>query len=89
MRGLTRQITDPTYRLTTAEIVYHLPDHPNLLQTFVWQCLDKAPGYPALRRFLDYWERSLDGKLHSVRVASSGAIAPAGMRTVGHELKLH
>ena len=23
------------YRLTTAEILYHMPDHPKLLQTFV------------------------------------------------------
>ena len=25
------------YRLTTAEILYHLPDHPGLLQTYLWQ----------------------------------------------------
>ncbi len=24
------------YRLTTAEILYHLPDHPSLLQSFTW-----------------------------------------------------
>jgi len=24
------------YRLTTAEILYHMPDHPYLLQSFVW-----------------------------------------------------
>ena len=36
------------YRLTTAEILYHMPDHPKLLQTFVWQELDLAPKYPVL-----------------------------------------
>ena len=35
-------------RLTTAEILYHLPDHPHLLQSFVWQQLDLAPRYPEL-----------------------------------------
>ena len=25
------------YRLTTAEILYHLPDHPGILQSYVWQ----------------------------------------------------
>ena len=25
------------YGLTTARILYHYPDHPHLLQTFVWQ----------------------------------------------------
>ena len=28
------------YRLTTAEILYRMPDHPDLLQTFLWQELD-------------------------------------------------
>jgi len=42
------------YRLTTAEIVYHLPDHPALLQTFIWQKFDLAPGFPELHKFLDF-----------------------------------
>ena len=25
------------YSLTTAEILYHLPDHPALLQSYIWQ----------------------------------------------------
>ena len=40
------------YRLATAEITYHLPDHPNLLQTFLWQHYDLAPQFPELRKFL-------------------------------------
>ena len=28
------------YRLTTAEILYRIPDHPQLLQSFIWQDLD-------------------------------------------------
>ena len=43
-----------TYRLSTVEIVYRMPDHPSLLQTFVWQYLDLAPGYPELHKFFDY-----------------------------------
>src|SRR5215475_1544468 len=65
-----------SYRLTTAEILYHMPDHPHLLQTFIWQELDIAPRFPVLCRFLDFWSRRLDGKLHSVRVASTGLIKP-------------
>jgi uncharacterized protein Usg len=59
------------YRLTTAEIIYHLPDHPDLLQSFVWQKLDSAPDFPELRRFLEFWSRNLEGKLHSVRVGQA------------------
>ncbi len=77
------------YRLTTVEIIYHLPDHPGVLQSFVWQALDMAPRYPVLGRFLEFWQRSLDGKLHSVRVASADVVRPAEVRMLGSVLTLH
>lgn len=64
------------YRLTTAEIVYHLPDYPEFLQSYIWQEYDIAPQYPQLHNFLQFWTRELDGKLHSVYVASKTLIAP-------------
>ena len=72
--SLAQQLRD--YRLTTAEILYHLPDHPAVLQSFIWQELDLAPKFPRLQKFLDFWTRSLDGKLHSVRVGSAELIKP-------------
>lgn len=84
---LALQLKD--YRLTTAEILYHLPDHPGLLQTFVWQDLDLAPTFPTLRRFLEFWVRELHGPLHSIRIASGGSIRPASMRHTPHLLRLH
>jgi uncharacterized protein Usg len=83
---LAKQLND--YRLTTAEILYHLPDHPAVLQSYVWQDLDLAPDYPTLRRFLAFWRRELHGKLHSVRVGSAGLIQPAKVRHVV-EYSLH
>lgn len=77
------------YRLATAEILYHMPDYPAFLQTFVWQQLDLAPKFPVLRDFLDFWEANIDGKLHSVRVASVGLISPAEFRYAGGEFRLH
>lgn len=68
------------YRLTTAEILYHMPDHEHLLQTFLWQHLDLAPRFPRLHQFLDFWIANLDGRLHSVRVAHAELIAPAQWR---------
>ena len=76
------------YRLTTAEILYHRPDHPSLLQTFVWQEYDLAPRFPVLNRFLKFWEGNLDGKLHSVRVAATGIIAPADLKYARGEFTL-
>jgi len=64
------------YRLTTANIFYHLPDYPELLQEYIWQEYDLAPKFPALHDFLDFWAHELDGKLHSVYVASKKLIMP-------------
>ena len=77
------------YRLTTAEIVYHLPDHPALLQTFIWQKFDLAPDYPELCRFLEFWKSSIEGKLHSVKVKQSTRVGPGRVRHVKHSLTLH
>ena len=77
------------YRLTTAEILYHLPDHPRLLQSYVWQDFDLAPEFPVLHRFLDFWQRSLEGKLHSVKVASGALIKPVDLRHAAVSLTLH
>lgn len=68
------------YRLATAEILYHLPDHPRLLQTYVWQDYDIAPRFPVLNRFLEFWMRQIEGRLHSVRVAGREVISAAEMR---------
>jgi uncharacterized protein Usg len=77
------------YRLTTAEILYHMPDHPNLLQSFVWQQLDIAPEFPVLRRFLNFWERELEGKLHSVKVGHTTIITPGELRFAKASFELH
>ena len=64
-------------RLTTAEVLYYMPDHPRLLQSFMWQTLDVAPEYPRVHRFLDYWRREIQAVIHSVRLSSVGVVAPA------------
>ncbi len=76
--SLALQLAD--YRLTTAEILYRLPDHPDLLQSYIWQELDRAPEFPVLRRFLAFWQRELAGPVHSVRVATAGPLRRAGYR---------
>jgi uncharacterized protein Usg len=77
------------YSLTTAEILYHMPDHPGLLQTFIWQDYDMAPRFPVLTKFLLWWRDRLDGGLHTVRVSHSKLISPAEFRNVEGILQLH
>ena len=76
-------------RVTTAELLYRLPDHPSVLQSFVWQKLDHAPGFPELHRFIGFWQREIEGPLHSVRVASSALTRPAELRYANGVFTLH
>lgn len=77
------------YGLTTAQILYRMPDHPALLQTYLWQHYDLCPHFPELNRFLDFWARELDGPLHSVTVAHARLIKPAELRSVGGVYQLN
>lgn len=87
MSGLVLQLQD--YRLTTAHILYHLPDRPSLLQEFVWQELDRAPRYPNLMKFLAFWKENIEGRLHSVRVASHDLIAAPKLTYAGQRFVIH
>ncbi len=75
--------------LTTAEILYHLPDHPSLLQSYIWQDYDLAPRFPKLTDFLAFWATNLEGPLYRVRVAHRCLIAPQEFCFVQGELFLH
>lgn len=86
MAALSPQLKD--YRLTTAEILYFLPDYKELLQTYIWQDYDIAPQFPVLTKFLQFWEREIEGRLHSVRLASADLITPGDWRWAQVELKL-
>jgi uncharacterized protein Usg len=59
-----------------------MPDHPALLQLFIWQEYDVAPRFPVLHDFLDHWRREIDAAVHSVRVAHNHLIGPREWRAV-------
>lgn len=77
------------YGLSTVEIHYYMPDHPSLLQQFIWQEYDVAPKFPVLRNFLDFWRRDIEAVLHSVRVAHSHLIRPSEWRAVDQEFLIN
>lgn len=89
LHSLESIVRIPDWRLTTAEILYHLPDHSGVLQSFIWQKVDRAPEFPELMRFLDFWRREIEGPLHSVRIASSALIRPAELRYAKGQFLLH
>jgi uncharacterized protein Usg len=77
------------YRLVTAEIFYRMPDHPGIVQAFIWQEYDLEPKFPALSKFLDFWEKNLEGPLHSVRIATKRVISPAEFPYAEYMTTLH
>lgn len=86
-QAFVRQISG--YSLTTAEILYRLPDHLQLLQSYVWQEFDLAPRFPKLSEFLDFWTANLEGPLYRVRVAHKELISPTEFSFVDGELLVH
>jgi uncharacterized protein Usg len=77
------------YGLTTAEILYRRPDHPWLLQTYVWQDYDLCPDFPELNQFLRFWQKSIEGVLHTVTVAHSRLIKPSEIKAIDGVFRLH
>ncbi len=67
-------------RLTTAEVLFYMPDHPGLLQSFMWQTLDEAPEFPRIQQFLDFWRREIDAVIHSVEISAAQQITAARVR---------
>jgi uncharacterized protein Usg len=70
------------WRLATAHILYHMPDHPALLQSFTWQTYDLAPKFPRIVQFVDFWKREIEADLHSVRIAAQDSINPGRWQAV-------
>jgi len=64
-------------RLTTAEVIYYMPDHPDLLQSFLWQTLDLPPEFPRVQKFLVFWRREIHAVIHSVTCSAAGLVSPA------------
>lgn len=77
------------YGLTTAEILYRMPDHPAILQTFIWQEYDLHPRFPALQNFLEFWTDNLDGPLYRVRVGHRKLIQPAEISYIDRAFLVH
>ncbi|MBE1294821.1 MAG: aspartate-semialdehyde dehydrogenase [Rhodobacteraceae bacterium] len=77
------------YGLTTAEFIYHMPDHPHVLNTFLWQDYDLAPDHDRMFKFIEFWQREIEGPLHSVRFTHHKMISAGEWRHVTGEFTIH
>ncbi|MFN3592191.1 MAG: protein usg [Thermaurantiacus sp.] len=85
----TRLLRPQGYGLLTAEISYWMPDHPSILQLFVFQKHDVAPFFPVLGRFLSHWKREVEATMHMIRIAHSHWQGPTDWRAVDEILPMN
>jgi uncharacterized protein Usg len=77
------------YTLNTAEFIYHMPDNPHILQSYIWQDYDLAPKFPVLNKFISFWIEELDGPLHSIVLAEQRIIKPSELHYYSGEYILN
>jgi uncharacterized protein Usg len=77
------------YGLTTAEMIYRMPDYRNVLNTFVWQDYDLAPDYPNSSSSSSSGRTKIEGPLHSVRFTHRKMISPGEWRNVTGTFTYH
>ena len=89
MESISKMIFLEPFMIVTAEILYFMPDQPTILQSFIWQDFDRSPEFPKLKSFLDFWNRSLDGKIKSVYIANSGFFNEYDIKYANWSSSLH
>jgi len=77
------------YGLTTAQIIYRMPDFQRVLNTFIWQEYDLAPDYPKLFKFIEFWQKKIEGPLHSVHFVHRKMIGAGEWRHVSGEFPIN
>ena len=77
------------YGLTTAEFFYRMPDYKSVLNSYVWQDYDVAPDHPKLFEFIEFWQRDIEGPLHSVRFVHRRKLASGEWRNLKGEFRYH
>ena len=77
------------YGLPTAEFFYRMPDYRHVLNSYIWQDYDLAPDHPRLFEFIEFWQREIEGPLHSVRFVHRKLISPGNWQNVVGEFKYH
>ena len=51
------------WTVASVQVVYYIPDYLHIVNEFVWQTEDQLPDYPRIGRFLNYWDKHIDGPI--------------------------
>ena len=60
------------WTVATVQVVYYIPDYLNIVQEFIWQTEDQLPEYPRITKFLNYWDKNIDGPIKEVYIYDQG-----------------
>ena len=76
------------YGLTTANILYHMPDHPGSAELHL--AATRSPSaFSRIEEIPRFLVARAEGLLHSVTVAHARLIRPAEIKTINAEFRLH
>ena len=56
------------WTIASGQVVYYIPDYLHIVNEFVWQTEDKVPEFPRITKFLDYWDKFIDGPIKEVYI---------------------
>ena len=65
---MTIQLILKKWTVASVQVVYYIPDYMNLVNEFIWQTEDQLPEYQRITRFLDYWDKNIDGPIKEVYI---------------------
>jgi uncharacterized protein Usg len=58
-------------RIVMVGVLYYLPEHQHILQTFHWQTEDFVPDIPRVQQFLEYWKNNIEATIKEVVVSET------------------
>ena len=74
------------WTVATVQVVYYIPDYLHIVNEFVWQTDDQLPEYPRITRFLDSWDKNIEGPIKEVYIYDQGQ---SSIRKVDRRLKIN
>lgn len=80
--AILRQSPFHGFELVTTEVLYHMPDHPSVLNTFVWQTYDRPPTLPRVHAFIHHWQAEIEAKIAEIRIACASLLEPCDLRHI-------
>ena len=74
------------WTVATVQVVYYIPDYLNIVQEFILQTEDQIPEYPRITKFLNYWDKNIDGPIKEVYIYDQGQ---SNIRRVDRRFKIN